>query len=252
MSDPYIIADNVNVRYPVPLSGGQQSALGALANVVTAGAITAKSGMTYVEALRGVSLEMRPGDRIGLIGRNGAGKSTMLRLLGGTLPPSSGRFASHGNSISLLSLGAGMDPEESGFENIRRMCRLLGVPRRNWATITEDVVDFTELGRFLALPVRTYSSGMMMRLAFGLATSYPRDILIIDEIIGAGDAHFHMKAKRRMDGFIRNASILAISSHSKGIITDLCSRAIYLDSGLIVADGDPETTWDLYTQSLTF
>jgi lipopolysaccharide transport system ATP-binding protein len=250
MAEPFITADNVTVRYPVPLTGAQQSALGAIASTFSGGAIGGGRGMTYVEALRGITLDLRPGDRLGLIGRNGAGKSTMLRMLGGLLPPSRGVFEMQGSSMNMLSLGAGMDADLSGYENIRRMSRLLGIPRKLWKQVEEDVVDFTDLGTFLAMPVRTYSAGMSVRLAFAMATAYPRDILVIDEIIGAGDAHFFEKAKRRMDDFVRNASILVMASHGKGVITEFCNRCIYLERGTMIADGDPETIWQIYMQAL--
>ncbi len=248
---PFIRVEEAYVRYPVPLSGSQRSAFGAIASRVAGSRAGNKAGsITYVEALRGATLELVPGDRLGLIGRNGAGKSTMLKLLAGLLPPSEGSFESRGSSMNMLTLGAGMDGEMSGIENIRRMCRFLQIPRSKWKDVEEDVSSFTELGTFLAMPMRTYSAGMSVRLCFGMATAYPRDILVIDEIIGAGDAAFFEKAKTRMDKFIADSSILVIASHSEGIIKEFCGRAIYLDRGQIVVDGEPDLAWGMYKQSL--
>ena len=143
MTAPYINADGVNIRFPVSLSGSQQSALGALAKTVSGGLVGGKApSVTYITALRNISLSLKPGDRLGLIGRNGAGKSTMLRLLGGTLPPTDGSIDIYGSSTNLLHLGAGMDSEQSGLENVRRMCRLLRIPKEKWPEIEEDVKNF--------------------------------------------------------------------------------------------------------------
>ncbi len=250
-ADPYIRADRAYVRYPVPLTGAQQSAFASVANKVSGGRIGERAGgLTHVEALRSITLDLKPGDRLGLIGRNGAGKSTMLRLLSGLLPPSEGTLDIRGSSMNMLFLGAGMDSDKSGYENIYRMCRFLRIPKQHWKDIEEDVAAFTELGSFLAMPMRTYSAGMGMRLSFAMATAYPRDILIIDEIIGAGDARFFEKAKARMEAFTRNASILVVASHGEGVIKDFCNRAVYLDRGRIVVDGHPDMVWDMYMQSL--
>lgn len=251
MTAPYIHVDGVNIRFPVSLSGSQQSALGALAKTVSGGLVGSKAAsVTYVTALRNISLSLKAGDRLGLIGSNGAGKSTMLRLLGGTLPPTDGTIDIQGSSTNLLHLGAGMDSEQSGLENIKRMCRLLSIPKEKWAGIEEDVRNFADLGAFLAVPMRTYSAGMGLRLAFAMATAHPRDILIIDEIIGAGDAAFFDKARARMDAFIENASILVMASHSEGVIKDMCNRALYIERGEILADGEPDAVWRIYMQRI--
>lgn len=249
MSQSYIQLHNASVRYPVAMSGVQQSAFASLASTVTGGRLAkAASSVTYVEALQNITLSLKPGDRLGLIGRNGAGKSTMLKLLGGLLPPSSGRMESSGQSLNLLALGAGTDGEQSGYENIDRMCRFMDIPRNLWGAVREDIVEFTELGNFLAMPVRTYSAGMSMRLSFGMATAFPREVLVIDEVIGAGDAYFFEKARKRMNKFISASSILVIATHAPGILNDFCNRALFLENGKVVLDGDPQLVWDAYFQ----
>lgn len=244
-----IVVKNASVRYPVAMSGSQQSVLASSARALTGGRVGKSSSITEVESLKNVNLELKPGDRLGLIGRNGAGKSTMLKLLSGLLPPAVGSISIEGSRMNILSLGSGTDPEETGLENIDTMCRLLEIPRNEWKRVREDVIDFTELGEFIAMPVRTYSAGMGMRLMFALATAYPRDILILDEVIGAGDAMFIDKATARMERFIQNSSILVLATHSKDLISSFCNRCIYLQRGNTVVDGDPEVVWSVYSQA---
>ena len=249
MSEPHIKASQAFVRYPIALTGGQQSALASTARALTGGRVGHNSAVTYIEALRDVTLSLKAGDRLGLIGRNGAGKSTMLKLLSGLLPPAKGSISIVGTRTNILSLGAGMDGEETGLQNIDHACRLLEIPRSKWASVKEDIVNFTELGEFIAMPVRTYSAGMGMRLMFAMATAYPRDILILDEVIGAGDAMFIEKAIARMQRFIEHSSILVLATHDYQLIESFCNRALYIHRGAIVADGDPAVAWKLYNQS---
>lgn len=248
MSDPKIDAISASVRYPIALTGSQQSALAMTARALTGGRVGQHSSLTYVESLRDINLSLRPGDRLGLIGRNGAGKSTMLKLLSGLLPPASGDVIVRGSRMNILALGAGMDSEQTGLQNIENACRLLEIPKSKWAAIKEDVIDFTELGEFIAMPLRTYSAGMGMRLMFALATAYPRDILILDEVIGAGDAMFIDKATARMVKFIEKSAILVLASHSLGLIESFCNRALYLQRGSVIVDGDPQVAWKIYMQ----
>lgn len=248
MKQVEIIAENATVRYPIALSGAQQSALAATARALTGGRVAHKASLTYVESLKNVTLEIRPGDRVGLAGRNGAGKSTMLKMLSGLLPPVSGKVSISGSRMNILDLGAGMDSNETGLENINKICRLLEIPRSKWNAVKEDVIEFTELGKFIAMPVRSYSAGMGMRLMFALATAYQRDILILDEVIGAGDAMFIDKAKKRMQDFIEKSSILILATHSPDLMQSFCNRALYIHRGSVVADGEPRAIWKLYNQ----
>ena len=156
MSEPHIVLKNATVRYPIVMTGAQQSLFAGLANTMTAGRIGRGAGnMQFVTALNGINLEIRSGDRIGLIGRNGAGKSTLLKMLAGILPPTRGSLRVNGTSTNILSMGSGMDLDLNGFENIERMSRLLDIPKSDWKRVREDVEEFTELGKFLGLPVRT-------------------------------------------------------------------------------------------------
>lgn len=247
MSAPHIVVQNASISYPIVMTGSQQSLFAGLASTMTAGRIGGGAGnLKYVTGLNDVSLQIRAGDRVGLIGRNGAGKSTLLKLLAGVLPPTRGSIRWRGTSANILAMGSGMDLDLTGFENIERMSRLLEIPKSRWLEVKADVEDFTELGRFLALPVRTYSSGMMVRLAFAMATAQPRDILVIDEVIGAGDMFFVDKAVSRISSYTDKAQILILASHSLGALEQFCNRAVFLEGGRIIADGDVQEVWKTY------
>lgn len=247
MTHPSIIARGAAVHYPIVLTGSQQSLLAGLANTMSAGRFAKGAGNTeYVAGVQNVSLEINAGERIGLVGRNGAGKSTLLRLLAGVLPPSRGTLQIRGTSSNILQLGSGMEGDLTGFENIERMSRLLEIPKSEWARVKEDVEEFTELGRFLALPLRTYSSGMSLRLGFAMATAYPRDILVIDEVIAAGDVFFMKKATERIKSYTERAKILILATHSIDALEAFCNRAIFMEAGKIRADGNVQEVWQAY------
>lgn len=190
-----------------------------------------------VHALRGVSLRIGDGERVGLLGRNGAGKTTLLRVLSGAYEPTQGSIQVHGKVSSLTDLTLGMDMEATGYENIRLRALYLGLSRREALALEQNTVEFTELEGYLDLPVRTYSSGMMLRLAFAISTAVAPDILLMDEMVGAGDAQFLSKAKARLDSLMERASILVLASHNDQIIRDFCTRAICLKDGVVVFDG---------------
>jgi lipopolysaccharide transport system ATP-binding protein len=239
--------DDVIVDYPVFSTPRQLSILSTLANKVTAGRLAQDVGrISAVRALDGVSLRLQDGDRVAIVGRNGSGKTSMLKLMSGLILPDSGLFRSVGSRGSIISLGAGLDPDKTGLENICFVASLLGVKRRQWGSLVEDIADFTELGEFLGLPIRTYSNGMTVRLVFALATAIPRDILIVDEVIGAGDAHFVEKAAGRVRSLFAKAKILVLATHSGEIAEQMCDRAIWLSHGRIVMDGTPRNVWNSY------
>jgi ABC-type polysaccharide/polyol phosphate transport system ATPase subunit len=248
MTDPYIETKAASIDYPIILSGAQQSLFAGLANTMTAGRFAKSGNVQYVTALNGISLTIKAGERVGLVGRNGAGKSTALRMLAGVLPPSRGNIHIEGTSNNILSLGAGMDPDLTGYENIARMSRLLGIPKAQWDDVKADVEEFTELGRFLGLPIRTYSAGMNLRLGFAMATAYPRDILVIDELIGAGDMFFIGKALKRVEDFAEQTKILIMATHSQDVIEAFCNRGIFLESGKVKHDGSVSDAWAAYTE----
>lgn len=233
--------DDVIVRYPVYANA--LSAEGAGDRIVRG-----RNGHAEIEALRGVSVTFKPGDRVGLVGRNGSGKSTLLKIFGRILLPEQGRVTIEGRTLTILNLIAGFELDRTGRENIRFISQLFGLKRDRTRVLEDDILEFSELGEFLEMPVRTYSSGMRIRLAFGLYTALPHDILIIDEILGAGDSYFHEKANARISSTIEGADILVVATHSKRMLDKYCNRALHVDKGHIVCDGDPDSAWDSYQQ----
>lgn len=206
----------------------------------TGGRIVRDHGVTVVRAIKGMSLELTDGDRIGLVGSNGAGKTTLLRVLAGVYEPTGGSVDVQGSVIPLLDIGLGIDYESTGLENILLRGAVLGVKRRDLKILTERIVEFTELGNYLSMPVRTYSSGMILRLAFGISTSVTPEILLLDEFFGVGDRAFLEKAERRLNEQVSQAGILVFASHSQELIRRLCNKALWLDKGELRALGDVE------------
>ena len=193
---------------------------------------------------------MRDGDRLGLIGHNGAGKSTLLRVMSGGYRPSSGVIGIEGDVASLLTLGVGFDVEDTGFENIYTGCLYLGMTPGQIRDKVDEIAEFTELGEYLKMPVRTYSSGMQVRLSFAIATALDPDILLLDEVMGAGDAQFMIKAQQRIESLMSRASLLVLASHSTAMIRQFCNKAMLLKAGRIDAFGDVESTIAAYEKSI--
>ncbi len=190
-----------------------------------------------VQALRDISFTLRPGDRLALVGGNGAGKTTLLRTLAGIYEPVAGRLRVEGAVGSLLDVNSGMNNELSGRENIMLRGLYNGMSRAATAGLVEDVCDFAELGEFMELPVRFYSSGMAVRLAFAMATAIQPQVLLMDEWFLAGDANFLDKARARMESLVRTAEILVLSSHMENIVLEWATRVIWLDHGRVREDG---------------
>ncbi|GBR08333.1 ABC transporter ATP-binding protein [Acetobacter oeni] len=199
-----------------------------------------------VQALTDVSFSLCPGERLGLVGRNGAGKTTLLRALAGIYEPVKGRVLLRGRIGSLLDTSLGMNPELSGRENIRLRCLFSGLSEKAIAEVEQDVESFAGLGSFMDLPLKTYSSGMAVRLAFGLATAIMPQILIMDEWFMAGDASFIQRAEQRIAGLVEGAEILIVSSHMPEIISQWCTRLIWMEQGRVVMDGPTEEILHAY------
>ena len=199
-----------------------------------------------VQALRNVSLRLSSGDRLGLIGGNGAGKTTLLRTLAGIYEPVVGRVHVSGTIGALLDPNLGMNPELTGRENIALRGLYNGLPTPAIRRLEEDVQAFAELAEFLDLPVRFYSSGMVIRLGFALATAIRPQVLLMDEWFLAGDAAFMDKARYRLEDMVRGAEILVLSSHSTPVILEWCTRVIWLEQGRVMADGPPQEVMDRY------
>jgi ABC-type polysaccharide/polyol phosphate transport system ATPase subunit len=233
----YIDLQSVGVDFPL-YGGGSRLLTKRLMHLGTGGRIGRDaSDRVCVQALRDVSLAFQHGDRIGLIGHNGAGKTTLLRVLAGVYEPSHGHVRCDGQPVALFDPALGMDMEATGYENIFLRGLILGLSSKEIRAQAEAIAEFTELGDYLAMPVRTYSSGMMLRLAFAVSTSISPDILLLDEWIVAGDNQFMNKAKTRMESFVGQSNILVLASHSIDLIERWCDKAVLLEKGRVTAFG---------------
>jgi ABC-2 type transport system ATP-binding protein/lipopolysaccharide transport system ATP-binding protein len=199
-----------------------------------------------VEALRNVTVHLRDGDRLGLIGRNGSGKTTLLRAIAGVYEPTSGSIDVQGRIASLTDMSLGMDPEASGYENILLRSICMGATLAQAKSMVKEIEEFTELGEYLSLPLRVYSNGMAVRLAFAISTNIRPDILVMDEMVGAGDVHFAERARSRVHALIDNVGILVIASHSTDIVRQFCNKCLLLHQGRVVEYGEVETVLATY------
>jgi len=236
---PSIVAENIGVHYLVPQakSVGLMSSVRAIA---MGGVFKRDHGRVGITALDDISLNLKKGDRLGLIGHNGAGKTTLLRVLAGILPPTSGRLRVSGRVSSLMSIHIGMDAYSTGFENIRTRSRLMGFDDAEIDAAFDDIASFSELNEYLSLPIKTYSAGMRLRLAFSIATAFNPDIIIMDEWLSAGDEYFQRKARDRMVGLIDRTGIIVFASHNKSMMSRMCNKAMVLSQGKAVFVGGVE------------
>jgi lipopolysaccharide transport system ATP-binding protein len=228
---------DVSVDFPL-YHGNARSLKKTVFSTVT-GRMGADTKMrVVVQALRDVSFRLGSGDRLGLIGGNGAGKTTLLRTLAGIYEPVVGRIRVEGSLNALLDPNLGMNPDLTGRENIMLRGLYNGLGRPQIRRLEEDVRDFAELGEFIELPVRIYSSGMVVRLGFALATAIRPQVLLMDEWFLAGDSGFMERARTRLEDMVRRAEILVLSTHMTNVVMDWCTRVIWLDQGRVRADGD--------------
>lgn len=229
----HIKFENVTVQYPI-YNAHSLSLRNQLVRISTGGLLEKESSnVVTITALSGVSFELSEGDTVGLVGHNGAGKTTLLRTMAGIYPPGVGEIQRQGRVSTIIELGAGLDIELSGYENIVRMGMLLGSSHGEMEAAIPGVEAFTELGDFLSMPVRTYSSGMIMRLMFAVGTAIRPEILLIDEMFGTGDAAFQEKAQSRMQELISTAKIFVFASHSQDLIKKYCRRVFSLEHGTL-------------------
>lgn len=209
-----------------------------------------QDNFTEFFAIHHLSLDINSGDRLGIIGLNGAGKSTLLKTIAGIYAPHQGRIVVSGRMTPLMELGAGFDPEQTGRENIYLNGTLLGFSPVEMKARELAITEFSELGEFLDLPVKYYSSGMYGRLAFSIATMTEPEILLIDEVFATGDAHFVEKSSQRILQLVEQSQIVVIVSHNLEQIKKLCNRVIVMDKGVILKDGEPQEMLDYYTQNI--
>lgn len=237
---------SVSVEFPI-YNLNARSFKKQFLRLATGGAVVEDANRhVVVNALNNINLTLEHGDQIGLIGHNGSGKSTLLRLLAGIYEPTHGDIKIDGNISPMLDLTHGIETEFSGFENIAMRGTLLGLTQQEIKEKTAEIVELTGLGDYLALPIRTYSSGMMVRLAFAISASIQPDILLIDEIFGAGDANFMQKARTKMISLLDQSSIVVLAAHADELIREFCNKAILLEGGKVKFFGETEEALRIY------
>jgi ABC-2 type transport system ATP-binding protein len=246
-----IVGENIHVEFPIydlrmrslkHTFGLGQIARGlnrlGVAKLNVGGAIgVGEEGRVVIKALDGVSFEIQQGDRIGLLGHNGSGKTTLLRTLAGIYEPVTGEMRTNGRVVPLFDLQLGMDTDATGIENIWMRSRLLGLTNEQVEGSLDEIARFTELGDYLAMPIRTYSTGMILRLAFAISTAITPDILLLDEMIGAGDAAFISRADGRLKAFLARTGILVIASHNTPLLRQWCNKGMLFERGKLISYG---------------
>lgn len=240
MSEPSILLQDVSLRYRL--------AKQRIPSIKEFAIHWMRGALVYEDlwALRDVSFEVRQGETVGIVGRNGAGKSTLLKVISRVLKPSRGRLEVRGLIAPILELGTGFDHELTGLENIHLNALLLGRTRREIEEKLEEIIDFSGLGDFIRSPIRNYSSGMLARLGFSIATAWLPEILILDEVLAVGDAAFTEKCEAKMRTFHEAGITILVVSHSDKVVRETCTRCIWLDAGRLRADGGTEEVLDLY------
>jgi len=249
LGSPSVVVDDVHVTYRV--FGGRRGGTADTKTSLVTRALNAgrpsTGPITHVKAVRGVSFVARKGESIGIVGTNGSGKSTLLRAIAGLVPPTTGRVFT-ASEPSLLGVNAALMPRLTGERNIMVGGLALGLNAHEVRERTPEIADFAELGDFLYLPMSAYSSGMASRLRFAISTIITPDILMIDEALSTGDASFRKKSTRRVESIRDNAGTVFFVSHSLAVVRSMCTRAIWLDKGLIVMDGDVDAVADAYRE----
>ncbi len=232
-----ISLEHVTVEFPV--FGARATSLRAtLVSAATGGRIANEAGITVIKALEDICLDLKEGDRLGVVGHNGAGKSTLLQTLAGVYPPTRGRYRRFGSVGSLVNPTLGFEPDATGYENIWIRGLVHGLDRATIRRIAPDIAEFSGLGDYLAMPVRTYSTGMLMRLAFAILTAGHSDIILMDEWLSVGDVEFQQQAEERLKKVVANTGILVLATHSRGLIERECTTVLELSNGR--ATGPPQ------------
>jgi ABC-type polysaccharide/polyol phosphate transport system ATPase subunit len=232
-----ICLDNVSVVFPVYGTNARSLKQGVLGMALGGHIGVGRGDTVRVLALDNVTFNFQHGDRVGLVGQNGAGKTTLLQVLAGIYEPVSGHIFCDGRIASMFNPMLGMDFESTGSENIVQRGLLLGMSRTEIDARIDEILSFTELGDYLAMPMRTYSSGMMMRLAFAISTCVVPDILLLDEWLSVGDASFVDRAEKRLTRLVESTSIMVLASHSNELIRKICNKAVFLDHGKVMKVG---------------
>lgn len=240
---------NVSFSYPVYGAVGRSLKVTVMRQAV-GGSLSADPGVVHVNALRDISLELKAGDRLGLIGHNGAGKSSLLRLLAGLAHPDAGSVEIEGRVVPLIERGLGINPELTGHANIELPLRLLGAKSSEIKAAKQDIPEWTGLGPYMNMPVRIYSDGMKARLMFALSTAIAADILLLDEWISAGDAAFVEQAQVRLEGYLARTGIVVLATHNLDLVTRICTRAAWMEGGRLIGVGEPRPMVEAYLKSM--
>jgi lipopolysaccharide transport system ATP-binding protein len=244
---PKITLRNATVDFPVYDASARSLKKAMFRGVVGTTIAERADGHLIIRGLDNVSFEINDGERMGLIGHNGAGKTTLLRVVSGIFEPTGGEAIIDGKCVSLINISLGIDPEATGKENIRLRGVMMGMRAREIAARYDDIAEFTGLGEFLDMPLRTYSTGMQLRLAFAVSTAVIPEILIMDEWLSTGDADFQERANERMRTIVDSSNILVLASHSAALIQDNCNRVIWLEKGRVLMDGPPDEVLRAYS-----
>ncbi len=243
-----IQAEEISLDYPI-IGINYQSLKKKLLSQTTGGLFSEKERIPVVKALQAISFSLDQGDRVGLIGHNGAGKSTLLRVLAGIYTPSSGKLDVRGKIFPLLNSSLGTDPEATGLENIMMHGMLLGATQQEIEQHVDEIIDYTGLGKYIYMPIRTYSAGMAQRLAFATATALTADILLMDENVNVSDRAMMMSAEKRLSDFLDRSGVLLMSSHNQPLLQRFCNKGILLERGKLIQTGPIDEVFHLYNKT---
>lgn len=230
--DVLIKARDLTVDFPI-YEANARSFKSVMLRTATGGILSRESGRVMIRALDHLNFDIHEGDRIGLVGHNGSGKSTLLRVIAGVYEPVGGSVEVHGRIASMLNIWLGMNLDASGLENVYLRARVLGMRTREIEQVVDEICEFAELGDFIHMPLRTYSSGMQMRLAFAISTCVAADIVLMDEWLSVGDADFATKAQERLKKLLGRTKVLIVASHNESMISNSCNKILRLEHGKI-------------------
>lgn len=244
MSDISIVLRDASVVFT-----GQTDLLGRVKNKILRRPATSNTKEYKINALSNINLSIEKGERVGLIGLNGAGKSTLLKVMARIYPTTTGVAQTQGHVCPMFEFATGFEMNQSGWDNIKIRALLLGLKPKEINAKMQEIAEFSELGEFLNYPVRTYSAGMFIRLAFSVSTAINPEVLLLDEVMGAGDINFAHKAQERMKKFMTQGKILVFSSHSPDLVSDFCERTIWLEKGKLRMDGKTDQVLKAYSEN---
>ncbi|MDE1150798.1 MAG: ABC transporter ATP-binding protein [Azospirillaceae bacterium] len=241
---------DLTVEFPIYQASGRSLKKALFAAPIGTNLARDSSDRLQIRALNHLNLTIEKGDRVGLIGPNGSGKTTLLKTLAGIYEPTSGALHTQGRISALLDVSLGLNPDATGRENVLLRGMYMGIHPKEMQGHVEEVIEFTELGPYIDMPVRTYSAGMMLRLAFATSTCIEPEILLMDEWLAAGDSHFLSKAQKRMEDFVQRSSLMVLASHSIELLAKWCNKGLYLRNGNVIAYGPLAEVAEIYQQSL--